>query len=60
MEILKHLILFVLFCIPFLGLLWLMVWLAIRDKVAYLFSSCGIIFGIFLLILGWVIEGGVA
>jgi len=60
MEILKHLILFVLFCIPFLGLLAIMVHLAIRDKVAYLFSICGMLVGVMLLILGWVIEGGVA
>jgi len=59
MEILKHLILFVLFCIPFLGLLWLMVWLAIRDEVGYLFALCGGAVGVLLLILGWVLEVGV-
>ena len=60
MEILKHLILFVLFSVPFLGLLAIMDNLVIRDKVAYLFSLCGALVGVMLLLLGWIIEGGVA
>jgi hypothetical protein len=36
--ILSNLLLFIALIIPFLGLLWLMIWLAVHDKVACLFS----------------------
>jgi hypothetical protein len=54
--ILSNLLLFIALIIPFLGLLWLMIWLAVHDKVAYLFSICGIIVGIMLCTLGWLMN----
>ena len=54
--ILSNLLLFIALIIPFLGLLWLMIWLAVHDKVAYLFSICGIIVGIMLCTIGWLMN----
>ena len=54
--ILTNTLLFIALTIPFLGLGWLMIWLALNDKVAYLFSFCGIMVGIMLCTLGWLMN----
>jgi len=54
--ILENPLLFIAIIIPFLGLLWLMIWLALNDKVAYLFSFCGIMVGVILCTLGWLMN----
>jgi len=54
--ILENPLLFIVIIIPFLGLLWLMIWLALNDKTDYLFPFCGIMIGIMLFMIGWLMN----
>ena len=54
--ILSNPLLFIALTVPFLVLGWLMIWLAAHGKVAYLFGFCGIMLGIMLFTLGWLMN----
>ena len=48
-------LIFIALLVPALALLWLVVWLAVRDRVGYLFSLCGMLAGVMVLTLSWLI-----